>query len=153
MKLVLMLTMLIGLNAYAEQKAPAPFTDSQIKRTLKDGTVQTFDGDEFVIVPRKPKKKVTPVAPKAPEVKTVEVIKTVEVVREIPPKKNRVSLLAGAGPVEGLNRYTAPNTVTVESRVGAIFGLQYQRLLTDKISVGAQVQTNSALLLDVGLDF
>ena len=44
----------------SSDKAPAPFTDSDIKRTLKDGKVQKFDGNKYMIVRRgksKPAKK------------------------------------------------------------------------------------------------
>jgi hypothetical protein len=67
--------------------------------------------------------------------------------------KNRVSLLAGNGPKEGLDKTVTPTQVTIESRTGAVGGLQYQRLITDKISVGAQLQTNESALINVGLDF
>ena len=43
--------------------------------------------------------------------------------------------------------------VDVESKTGAIGGVQYQRLLTDRISVGVQGQTNDSVLLNVGLEF
>lgn len=67
--------------------------------------------------------------------------------------KNRVSLLAGNGPKEGLDKTVTPTQVTIESRTGAVGGVQYQRLITDKISVGAQVQSNQSALVNVGLDF
>jgi len=68
-------------------------------------------------------------------------------------KKNRVSVLAGNGPKEGLETTKHPSKVTVETDVGFVGGLQYQRLLNDRISVGGQVQSNESVFLNIGLDF
>lgn len=68
-------------------------------------------------------------------------------------EKNRVSLMGGQGPKYGLQRSVEPGKVTVESNSGLIGGAQYQRLLTDKVSVGAQVQSNESVLVNIGLDF
>jgi hypothetical protein len=72
--------------------------------------------------------------------------------------KNRLSVLAGNGPKEGLDRTNNGSTVTVESRVGTVGGVQYQRLtdvevLGMPLSVGGQLQSNESALIGVGLDF
>jgi hypothetical protein len=104
-----------------------------------DGRESCVPAEQFKVVPRKQQFLVT---------KTKQENKLV-----CGPDKNRVSLLAGNGPKEGLDRSKTATTVTVESRVGAVGGLQYQRLITEDISVGAQVQTNESVLLNIGLDF
>lgn len=68
-------------------------------------------------------------------------------------EKNRLSIMAGNGPKEGLERSKTASKVTVESRVGTVGGVQYQRLLTDRISAGVQVQSNESALVNIGLDF
>jgi hypothetical protein len=67
--------------------------------------------------------------------------------------KNRLSVLAGRGPKEGLDRSSTSTTVTIKSRVGDIGGVQYQRMVSDKISIGTQVQSNSSAFINIGLDF
>jgi hypothetical protein len=69
--------------------------------------------------------------------------------------KNRLSLLAGKGPKNSLSvdKSQAPDKVSVENEYGGVGGLQYQRLVTERVSVGAQVQTNESVLLNIGLEF
>lgn len=68
-------------------------------------------------------------------------------------KKNRFSVMAGKGPKPGLDRRNYGNVVEVESRTGTVGGAQYQRMLNTEISVGAQLQTNETVLLNIGIDF
>jgi hypothetical protein len=104
-----------------------------------DGRETSVPAEKFKVVPRQQQFIVT---------KTKQVDKLV-----CGPDKNRVSLLAGNGPKEGLDRSNNGSTVTVESRTGAVGGLQYQRLITDRISIGGQIQSNESALINVGLDF
>lgn len=67
--------------------------------------------------------------------------------------KNRISVMAGNGPKEGLDRSKSTSSVTVESRVGVVGGVQYQRMVTEKVSLGVQGQTNESVLFNIGLDF
>ena len=67
--------------------------------------------------------------------------------------KNRVSVLGGYGAKNGLETSQSGNTVTVETKSGANVGAQYQRMLNDDWSVGAQVQSNKTTSLMLGLDF
>lgn len=67
--------------------------------------------------------------------------------------KNRLNLLVGNGPRPGLDTDRTPNKVTVENRSGAVGGVQYQRLISDKWNVGIQVQTNESALINLGRDF
>lgn len=104
-----------------------------------DGKESIVSAEQFKVVPRQQQFIVT---------KTKQLDKMV-----CGPDKNRISLLAGNGPKEGLDRSKTSTTVTVESKVGAIGGLQYQRLVTDKISLGIQGQTNESVLVNIGLEF
>ncbi len=70
--------------------------------------------------------------------------------------KNRISVLAGKGAKEGLDKTVSPTEVTVKSRVGAVGGLQYQRLLPymdNRVNVGVQATSNKTVLMNLGLDF
>jgi hypothetical protein len=96
--------------------------------------------------------------PPAPAPVIVEKEKIVEKKVEVKaePKRNRISLMAGNGPRDGLNRSNSPTLVEVESRVGAMAGVQYQRLLpvlNDRLSIGGQALTNKTFMLELGLDF
>ncbi len=120
---------------------PAHLKGATITVTTADGRVSTVPAEKFKVVPR---------------VQQFVVTKTLQQDRVTCSKdslKNRVSLLAGHGPTEGLSRSKTATKVIVESNVGTIGGVQYQRLITNKISIGAQVQSNESALVNVGLDF
>jgi hypothetical protein len=158
MKTIIFITMLFSplfanaLNCSTTSKAEEVFETREITTDVPDYlkgatiTVRLADGKEtsvpaekFKVVARQQQFIVT---------KTKQLDKTT-----CTPEKNRLSLLAGNGPKEGLNRSKTPSTVTVESRVGAVGGLQYQRLITEDISLGIQGQTNESVLVNIGLDF
>lgn len=128
---------LISQGAMADDKAPKPFDDSNIERTLKDGKVQKFDGDKYMIVRRGQKPKPKP-EPKA-------CIKC----EEPRLKRNRLSVLGGSGPSGDLNKEGSRVSTEHEPFVG----LQYQRLINENLSLGIQVQTNESVAGSVGWDF
>jgi hypothetical protein len=106
---------------------------------LANGTETVVPAEKFKVVPRK---------------QQFLVAKTYQLNLEVcTPNKNRFSYLAGKGTRPGLRTVRTDNEVTVESKVGAVGGLQYQRLIYEDISVGAQVQTNDTVLVNIGLDF
>jgi len=159
-KLIMILALISPLSTYAVEKCltdtGAVVTEEQLEiktdvpkflegaviivRTA-DGRESTVPAEKFKVVPRKQQFITT---------KTKQLEKTVCSAEQ---NKNRVALLGGQGPKGGFDKSATATTVTVESRVGVIGGLQYQRLVTDRISVGAQLQDNKSALLSVGLDF
>lgn len=116
-------------------------------RDTKTGVAGCVSTAKFKVVPRKQQFIVSKTTQYEITSCSTEVISSAEA------KRNRVSLMAGNGPKEGLDRSNDGSTVTVESKVGTIGGAQYQRLLNDRLSVGAQIQTNESVLVNVGLDF
>ena len=123
--------------------------NTEVPKHLKGATIiiRTADGKEssvpaeqFKVVPRKQQFMVTRVKQVSKMMCSAEL-------------KNRISLMAGKGPQEGLDKSSDATSVTIESKVGAIGGVQYQRLLTDRISVGAQLQSNESALINIGLEF
>lgn len=78
-----------------------------------------------------------------------------EVIKEVKadPPKNRISLMVGRGAKEGLTTSSSSTRVDIESNVGVIFGLQYQRLITEKVSLGITGLTSKAGLIGIGYDF
>jgi len=121
---------------------PNHLKGATITVTLADGKSSTVPAELFKVVPRKQEKIVT----------KVQNTKVVSCTNNIT-SKNRVSALGGYGSQGGLNVSNNGSRVEVESKMGAVGGLQYQRLLTDELSVGVQVQTNSASSLLIGFDF
>lgn len=120
-------------------------------KTLKNGIILVYDahGKEvgrmaaelYKVVPRKQQFIVT---------KTKQVAQTNCKADAL---KNRVSLMGGNGPKGGLDKEASSSEVTIKSRVGAVGGVQYQRLLNQRLSVGGQLQTNDTVMLNLGLDF
>ena len=123
---------------------PAFLKGATITVKLSNGKESTVPAEMFKVVPRKQQFIVS---------KTKQIDKTycVQTAKKAP--LNRISLLGGQGPKEGLERSSDGSTVSVESRVGTIGGAQYQRLLTERISAGVQLQTNKSALVELGLDF
>jgi hypothetical protein len=118
---------------------PSHLKGATIIVRLADGKETSVPAEKFKVVARQQQFIIT---------KTKQLDKTM-----CTPEKNRISLLAGQGPKEGLDRSKTATTVTVESKVGAVGGLQYQRLVTEDISLGIQGQTNESVLVNIGLDF
>jgi hypothetical protein len=129
---------------------PAHLKGATITITLADGRSSTVPAEKFKVVPRKQQLIV--------KHDTVET--TITCSTQQPIQRNRVSVLAGRGTQEGLDRNNdnAPNEVTVENKVGPIFGAQYQyktdwKVLKMPLSFGVQGQTNKTGSVMVGVDF
>ena len=107
-----------------------------------DGKESTVPAEKFKVVPRKQQFIVT---------KTKQSQVTMCKAEQ---KKNRISVLGGAGPSGNLKATTlSPSKAQVETGPGAVGGLQYQRKLGETFNAGAQVQTNGTGLLSIGVDF
>lgn len=124
-----------------DTKVPNHLKGAKIIIRLANGKESEVSADLFKVVPRKQQYLVTKVSKSSTTMCSAE------------QKRNRIAILGGRGPREGLNTSANPTQVNVESKVGAIGGVQYQRMLTDKISIGGQVQTNKSGLISIGLDF
>lgn len=163
--LFIILGLFVGLNANAEdmtlaeiesildtnseqvivhpEPAPKKFKDSDIKRVLKDGSVQKFDGDKYKIVRR--------VHRHTKKTQTRQVV-----IKEPRYFKNEVSLLAGFGALGNLVEQT-DTFRTVSTEQGLVLGLQYQRSIKQRedyeITLGIQAQTNKTFSGMVGIGF
>jgi hypothetical protein len=116
---------------------------------LANGKESVVSADKFKVVPRK--QQFITIRVKETNVHLCSIEQ--EQQKQIEKEKNRISLLGGQGPDNKLSVSRDATSITVESKTKPIAGVQYQRLITDKISVGAQVQTNESALLSIGLDF
>lgn len=139
------------INQDVNTPAPAALKDGYVTIHNKDGSERIVPSNDFKVVKRQQQFKVKEV------ITTKEVVKTVAVPVEVitnHPKKNRISLLAGQGPKTGLTQVGAPpGAVALESNTGVIFGISYQRMLNDTISIGAQGSSNKSLMGSIGVDF
>jgi hypothetical protein len=134
-KLMIILALLFSVNTIADD-VPDYMKDGVITVTLKDGKQYTFSTNTHKVVVRG-SKAVRPTLVKAAE--------------ERP--KNRVRLLGGYGPSGELNTTQNSSSVTVKTDSSAVGGVGYDRLLTDKLSIGGQIQTNETVLINLGFDF
>lgn len=107
-----------------------------------DGKETVVPAEKFKVVPRKQQFIVTKV-----ETNNIKLCISNELL------KNRASLLAGYGSKNGLSTSTEGNNTVVETSTGVVGGVQYQRMLNDRLSIGAQGQTNKTGSLLLGLDF
>lgn len=108
---------------------------------LADGKESSVPAEKFKVVPRKQQFIVT------------RMLHETELMCSSPRNKNRVSVMGGLGPSGNLKATTSGTTVSIETGPAAVGGLSYQRLLTDELSVGGQVQTNHTILMQLGWDF
>ena len=146
---------IVGPETYVDKMTissdvPNFLKGAKITVKLADGKESTVPAKLFKVVPRKQYYFVNKTILHDRWVckETVEVTKTVTEM-----KKNRISVMGGSGPTEGLSDSKTSSMVEVESNVGAIGAAQYQRMLNDKVSAGVQLQTNKSWLLELGLDF
>lgn len=121
---------------------PSHLKGATIVVRLADGRESKVPAELFKVVPRKQQRLVT----KLSSEKTISCLKTSET-------KNRLSLLGGYGTQKGLKRSVRSDGVDVETRAGVVGGIQYQRSLTERFSVGVQGQTNATGSLMIGVDF
>jgi len=130
-----------NITPFEGASAPAPFTDSDISRKLKDGTSQKFDGNKYMIVPRvKEKKKVV--------TERVEITRTIVKTKSI--RKNRITLYGGHGPND---LETNETNTKVKLDKDGLFGLGYSRQITDRVNLDVVGLSNETGMVGIGLNF
>ena len=160
MKILLLLLVLFTPYAYAEDCTSKTSVDevisyydinTNVPNHLKGATItiRRADGKESTVPAEKFK-----VVPRVQQY----IIKTAAHLTKVScstnnPEKNRISILAGRGTTGELETSTSGSTVEVSSKIGAVGGLQYQRMISKRISLGIQGQTNKTGLGMIGLDF
>ena len=137
MKTLIAILIMFGMSATANAQCcePKPQTCPKVRTKV---VTKTVEKPVPVIVTQE---KVVPVRVPVPVQVTRTLVKKVQ-------KKNRLSVLGGSGPTK---LSVTPSEARLER--GAIIGAQYQRLVTESISLGVQVQSNETVLGSVGIDF
>lgn len=135
----IMIVALMGIGLATAEQPPEIFKDSEIKRVLKDGSVQKF-GDDFMIVPREKKvqKKEKKKAPKPVIVYKERVVKEKL-------KKNSLKLLGGYGPSE-----IKSSGKRAELDSDPFLGVGYQRRLSEDFSVEVIGTTKEDVMIGGG---
>jgi hypothetical protein len=123
-----------------KDNAPDYLKDAVITVKLVNGQEHTFNADEFKIV-----KRVTS--------RTISKMVLKETNSCISYYKNRLSVLLGKGTKDGLDKQVSKKQVDVSNTQGEVLGAQYQRSLTERLSLGVQVQNNKTNSLMLGYDF
>lgn len=125
-----------------DTKVPKWLQGATITIKQADGKESTVSADKFKVVPRKQQFIVT-------KLKETEQLSCSE-----DKYKNRVSVLGGVGP-KGNLKVTQPSAdkAVIETNGGATAGIQYQRKVTERFSIGGQIQTNESGSVLIGLDF
>jgi hypothetical protein len=121
---------------------PSHLKGATIIVRLADGRESKVPAESFKVVPRKQQRIVTKLETKVSSF-----------CRQTLDNKNRISLLGGHGPNGRVEKTVSTDQVEVETRNGIVGGLQYQRSLNEKLSIGVQGQTNRTGSLMIGLDF
>lgn len=137
MKIIALL--LCSIIAFAEE-IPSYMKDGTIIMTLKDGKKYTFSTNEYKVVRRGSNKKKQDAAPSKKEESPVA------------QNKNRVRVMGGFGPAK-LETTKNSDSATVRLKNDKVGGIGYDRLITDRVSIGGQAQSNGTYLFNIGLDF
>lgn len=124
---------------------PKHLKGATITVTLVDGRVSKVPAEKFKVVPRMQQTIVTHTVQKSKD-ECVDVVAGEE-------RKNRVSILAGEAPKGSLDRSLSGNKVSVSSTRGAALGLQYQRKISERFSLGGQIQSNDSGSAMLGYEF
>lgn len=128
---------------YFGTDVPSHLRGATIIVRLANGKESVVPAERFKVVPRVQQEIITEITQKVNTECTLNVT-----------SKNRVSALGGHGSRNGVNVAKSSSTaVEIENDRGLVGGLQYQRLLNDVLSVGAQVQTNQTGSILLGVDF
>lgn len=122
---------------------PNYLVGAKITVTLADGTSSTVPAEKFKVVKRQQQFLVTKT--------TKNTIKTCKAADQ-EYNKNILSGMVGYGLVGGLEKDRDPTRLEVETKVGPSVGIQYQRRLNERFTIGIQGQTNGvgSGLLGVG---
>ena len=135
---------MFSITLFAEQ-APDYMKDGTITVTLKNGQSYSFSTNEYKVV-RRGAVNLMAIHADVLHERVVELSKHQQ-------KLNRIRVLGGQGPSSTLDINSQPTVVTVKTRYENVFGLGYDRMLSEKWSVGGQALSNGTLLLNVGLDY
>jgi len=123
---------------------------TDVPKHLKGATiiVRTADGKESVVPAEKFK-----VVPRKQQFIVNKTSQLQVTMCKAEVRKNRIGVAVGRGTKSGFDRSSTPNSQTVSTKVGDLGAAQYQRLVTERLSINGQVLSNDSGLIGVGWDF
>lgn len=125
LKYILTFFLIIFIVSPLEAKVPKQFKGSKVYRKLKNGKLQKFDGNKYMIVKRGVKR---------------------------PSRKNKIKAYLGYG-AHGYDVTLAEKNTVVRDDFKPLIGVGYERRLSPEYSVEVIGTTNETLLLGVGYSF
>lgn len=141
MRYLITAVMMFCSTIASAEELPAFMKGATISVTLKDGRTYQFKSETHKVVPRLGDMAAAPATSRSkrkPE--------------EAKSGKNRVRLLGGYGRT-GLATENNGSTVTVRTSSGLVGGVGYDRMISERWSLGGQALSNGTYTLGVGLDF
>jgi hypothetical protein len=142
MRLLLLAILALSTAILVAEPPPPYLKDGVITVTLKSGEQYHFSANEYMVVKRGAKRLDSEVVGTTQESHFEEELHN----------KNRVRLMAGAGPT-GMRDARSASSIHIESSYGLVGGLGYDRQISNRFSLGAAGYTNGTLSLGVGYDF
>ena len=143
--LLLAVTLLFSAGAMAQ---PKYLEGATVTVTLKNGKKYVYKSSEMAVVKR------ANLHVNNGEVKEAKkIVKSVKEGKLIKNRKNRAYFIAGYGPTGKQKSSTNGSTYEVKQEHSGVIGVGYQRKVTDRVSVGGQIQTNGTTSVSIGTDF
>jgi len=149
MKLIIAIISVLAFSTAYAQEVPSYLKDATITVTLKNGKTYSYSANEYFVAKRGQKKSESssPLGPVAsePAQKASQPVASSQ-------NKNRIRAFGGVGPT-GFSSSSNGSSLSVQTKSGAVGGVGYDRMVSDKVSVGGQAISNGTVTIGVGLDF
>ena len=144
-KLLLALFLVAPSVGLSVGPAPEYMKGGTITVTLKDGKTYTYSTDEYAVVKR---------GSKAVETEKSEVAaKPLEAQPSVETAHKNILSLGLVRSKRGLRVSETSSTVEVENKKEVGVSVQYQRLISDDLYLGGQVDTNQGVGISLGVGF
>ena len=135
-----------------EKKIPSYLKDATITVTLRDGTIYSYSANDYAVI----KRDGVVVPPPAQIIERKQVVyEEKEVVKWLPREKhlNRIRMLVGRSMNEVSVSQTSSNLISIKQSYSPFVGVGYERMVSDRWSLGLQWSTDKSQALTMGYDF
>jgi hypothetical protein len=148
----LLLPLFVALNVNAD--SPGKMTTSESDQQCKSVTVTVCKGEKAVVVRKKAKaKKIAKPITEALIERQVVVEKRVVVTKTVDKTRRNTVFLYGQNKITNLDTKVSGNTASVESERNIVPGIGYQRQFDSGLMLGAGVDTQADVQLQVGISW
>lgn len=148
-----LLPLFVALNVNAD--SPGKMTTSEADQQCKQVTMTVCKGEKAVVVKKKAKAKKAPKPTPVIYLEDVIVEKKVVVEKRVVVDKTRrnTMFLYGQNKITDLNTTVSGNSASVESERNLVPGIGYQRQFDSGLMLGAGVDTQADVQLQVGVSW